>query len=280
MVFRRFRHFARFGILFAVTGCAALSLGENLPRAILNQDDPAMVRDGAPSYLLLVDGLILDDTGDEENLGAGAKLYTLYGALFAAEPERARRLSERALRYGEAALCAEEEWTCGYTARPLDRIEAELDLFEEDDLPAMHTFGAAWLLWIKTHADDWNAVAALPKAEALFRRALALGESYDSGAAHYYLALVETALPPALGGRPEEARTHFERALELSGGQNLGVKVAYARQYARMLYDRELHDRLLREVLAAPAEAEGFTLLNTLAKREAKQLLDSADDYF
>ena len=46
--------------LFA-SGCASLvtrNMANNLSQAILNQDDPDTVREGAPAYLLLVDGLI------------------------------------------------------------------------------------------------------------------------------------------------------------------------------------------------------------------------------
>ena len=41
----------------------------------------------------------------------------------------------------------------------------------------------------------------------------------------------------------------YLRALEVSGDRDLSIKVDYARYYARTLYDRELHDRLLQEVL-------------------------------
>ena len=61
---------------------------------------------------------------------------------------------------------------------------------------------------------------------------------------------------------------------------DLGIKVDYANYYARTLYDRELHDRLLNEVLAADPVQPGRTLFNTLAQRDARSLLDSADDYF
>ena len=76
------------------------------------------------------------------------------------------------------------------------------------------------------------------------------------------------------------ARGHFERAIELSEGKDLSAKVEFARSYGRLLYDRELHDRLLTEVLEAPVEADGYTIFNVLAKQEAEELLASADDYF
>ncbi len=66
----------------------------------------------------------------------------------------------------------------------------------------------------------------------------------------------------------------------MSGGRDLGVKVDYARYYARTLYDRELHDRLLAEVLDANPEQPGLTLFNTLAQADAQELLADADDYF
>jgi hypothetical protein len=58
------------------------------------------------------------------------------------------------------------------------------------------------------------------------------------------------------------------------------TKVIYAQQYARMLYDRQLHDRLLREVLAADPQAPGLVLENTLAQERARELLAEAEAYF
>ncbi len=86
--------------------------------------------------------------------------------------------------------------------------------------------------------------------------------------------------PPALGGEPEVAKRHFERAIELSNGRDLSVKVEYARRYARLVFDQQLHDRLLEQVLEAPAEAPGYTLFNVLAKQEAQQLLATSQEYF
>jgi hypothetical protein len=111
-------------------------------------------------------------------------------------------------------------------------------------------------------------------------RVVELDESYSHGEGHLYLGVFATLLPPALGGKPEEGRVHFERAIALSAGRDLMAKVEYARRYARITYDRPLHDRLLQEVLDADAVATGLTLSNVLAKRQARELLASADKYF
>ena len=58
------------------------------------------------------------------------------------------------------------------------------------------------------------------------------------------------------------------------------AKVLLASEYARLAFDRELHDRLCREVIEADPVAPGLTLANTLAQDEARVLLADSQDYF
>ena len=81
-------------------------------------------------------------------------------------------------------------------------------------------------------------------------------------------------------GKPEEARGHFEKAIAMTDGRDLSAKVEFARGYAKLLYDRELHDRLLNEVLASDPYADRLTLSNVIAQRDAEVLLAEAEDYF
>ena len=71
-------------MLLTLAGCAALMrpatsrFAQNLSTAILDQNDPPTVREGAPAYLLAVDGLIQgdpDDTGLLLNVGGGVEVY-------------------------------------------------------------------------------------------------------------------------------------------------------------------------------------------------------------
>jgi hypothetical protein len=140
--------------------------------------------------------------------------------------------------------------------------------------------GLASLAYVRAHSTDYAAVALLPYSEALFERYLEISDGSDEATVHTYLGILNTLIPPALGGEPEKGREHFERAIAISEGTDLSAKVEFANGYARLLYDRELHDRLLTEVLAADPEVPGSTLLNVLAQRQAAALLESADDYF
>lgn len=272
--------------LSALTGCASFvtsasgKLADNLSSAILNQDDPETVEAGMPSYLLLVDSLIEGDPKNENLLLAGSKLYGAYAAAFVKDPVRARRLARKARDYGDRALCVHGAQLCGLLERPYDEFAAAIGKLKADDVPLLYASGAAWAGWIQTNSSDWNAIADLAKVKAAMTRVVELDETYSHGEAHLYLGVFATLLPPALGGKPEEGRIHFERAIELSAGRDLMAKVEYARRYARAIYDRPLHDRLLQEVLDADAVEPGLTLSNMLAKRQARDLLASADSYF
>ena len=94
------------------------------------------------------------------------------------------------------------------------------------------------------------------------------------------MGILDSLLPAALGGKPAIAKQHFEKAIQLSDNRSLMAKVSYAEHYARLVFDRALHDKLLNEVLAAKPEQQGMTLTNTLAQKKAKQLLESGEDYF
>jgi TRAP transporter T-component len=272
--------------LSALAGCASFAtsatsrLANNLSVAILNEDDLETVEAGAPAYLLLIESMIEGDPQNENLLLSGSKLYGSYVSAFVKEPERAKRLTHKARDYSDRALCAHGSRPCNLMERPYDDFFATISSLKVGDVPVLFASGTAWAGWIQANSSDWNAIASLAKVKAIMARVVELDETYDHGEAHLYLGVIATLLPPALGGRPEEGRVHFERAIELSAGHDLMAKVEYARRYARITYNRPLHDRLLREVLDADAVAPGLTLSNMLAKQRARELLASADNYF
>ncbi len=259
---------------------AAGGLADNLQAAVLNQNDPETVRDGAPAYMLLLDSFLQGSPDDPELLGAAANLYASYGAVFAGDPARAARLTDRARGYAARAMCLSHEPACGWPDMPFEAFAATLPGLTRDDAAAARSYAMASLAYLRAHSDDWNALARLPHMEALLERYLEIAAGNDEAQVYTWLGILATLRPPALGGEPERGRAYFERAIELTDGRDLAAKVEFARGYARLLYDRELHDRLLHEVMAADPEVPGLTLANVLAQRDASKLLASADDYF
>jgi hypothetical protein len=273
-------------VALALGGCASLigsmagDMAMDLGGAILDNPDVAMVRDGAPAYLILMDGLVAQNPDNTALLGQAAQLNSAYAAAFVDDTQRNRTLNAKALMLAERAVCTGVRDGCGVRTRPFAAYQTWLGRRRAADVPLLYRLGTSWAGWMQANSDDFAAIAELSRVKALMARIVELDEAYDYGGAHLYLGVLETLFPPAMGGRPEVGRQHFEAALALSEGKHLLTKVLYARHYGRLVFDRELHDRLLEDVVAADPRLPGVTLINVVAQKQATELLESADEYF
>lgn len=265
---------------FSIQACSIGNLPTNLSRSMMNQEDPELVRTAAPAYLLMLDALVATYPDDETFLIPAAKLYGAYAGVFSNDEEQTRRMANRAKEYALRALCENEEDLCLALDQQVEDIKIELEDLDEDELNLVYTFASSLASWIQANSNDWDAVAQLPKVKTLFKWVLSYDADYDNGTAQVYMGVLESQLPPSLGGRPDLAKMHFENAIRASNGHHLMAKVLYAQQYARLLFEKELHDRLLMEVIAADPKAEGLTLINQLAKQQAEVLLAESAEYF
>ena len=275
----------RVGALLLMTGllqaCSVATVDDNLPYGVLNNNDLALVGEGLPTYLLMVDGLIVNWPESEGLLLSGASLYSAYAGLYVTDDQqRAGKLTTKALDYALRGACARDDDFCEVRSLAVPELEAMLEGADKDDVPALFVLGSTWVGYIQQHSGDWNAIAELSRVELIMKRVVELDERYEYGQAHMYLGALNSILPASLGGQPDKARDHFERAIALSDGRNLLAKTLYAERYARLVFDQALHDQLLEEVLAADPEMHGLTLQNTYAQREARRLLASSADYF
>lgn len=274
------------GLALSLASCASLvdrasaKLGQQLSAGILDHDDPATVGDGLPAYLLLLDGLNHDGPDNSSRLCLAADLYGAYAGSFVDDPLRAKRLARRALDYAERAACATEPEWCGLSKRKFEAVDTAMANASHGQAETLYCLGGAWAGYIQAHADDWNAIAAIPKARRVIERAVDLLPDYRHGQGQLYLGVMNSLLPPAYGGKPELAQRYFEEALQKSEGRNQMVRVMYARHYARLVFDQELHDRLLDEALAADPKVAGMTLMNTLAQRQALVLQANSKEFF
>jgi len=255
-------------------------MAENLSYAILNNNDLATVEAGAPAYLLMIDSQLHADPENEVLLRSAATIYTAYTEVFVKDKDRAKKLTNKALDYALRSICVRRSNTCSFRQSSFQEFKNVMPTLNVKDVPVLFALGSAWAAWIQAHREDWNAIAEISRVEVLMQRVVELDEFYQNGAAHLYLGVLATFLPSPMGGKPDVGRQHFERVLEISNNKNLMAKVIYARQYARLVFDRGMHDRLLTEVLKAEPDVPGYALGNTLAQQRARELLDSADEYF
>lgn len=258
-----------------------MQLPQNLSRSMLNQQDPDIVEAGAPAYLLLLDALVLTYPENKGFLMSAAQLYGAYAGVFADNDAQAKIMADKAMSYSKRALCGHDKSACNLDNLSTDKLIYKLSNdYDQADLAVLYSFASAWAGWIQANSDNWLAIAQLSKVKALLSWVNQYDSGYDNGTLQVYLGVLETQLPPSLGGRPDLGQQYFKKALELTEGQHLMAKVLYAKQYARLMFEQELHDRLLSEVIAADPNYEGLTLINRLAQRQASELLATSSDYF
>jgi len=275
--------------MLLTTACSTLvrkasdDFSNNLGRAILDSEDPATVRDGLPAYLLLLDSLVAGqkpgDKGNASTLYAAARLNGAYAGNFTGNDKvRAQRLSAKSFEYAKRATCLQDAPLCAAIAKDPEQFAAVVA--QDHDAAGMYALGASWAGYLQAHSEDWEAIADLPKIQSLLERVVALDPTIDQGQAWVYLGVMNSLRPEAVGGKPEAGRACFEKAIAISEGRNLYAKTLYAEYYARLVFNQELHDKLLGEVLAADPKAPGLTLVNTLAQDRARALLESGKDFF
>jgi len=255
-------------------------MAKNLAISIQNHDDPDTVASAIPAYLLMIDSFIQSDSENDQMLLTGAKLYAAYASIFVNNVQRAKKLSQRSLDYAMRAACIQNSAICQPKSITFNEFKTSIEALDKENIELLFTLGQSWAVWLKAHSDDWNAVAEMPRIRLIVEKVLALDENYQQGSAHLYMGVLHSLLPAALGGKPDIAKRHFEKAIALSNNKNLMAKVNYAEHHARLVFDQELHNKLLNEVINAKVEEPGMTLMNTLAQQKAKRLLESGKDYF
>jgi hypothetical protein len=179
----------------------------------------------------------------------------------------------RGVQAGEAALLA------GSPALAA-RVTAGVAL--EDALDALPKERLASLYWYAADLAELalaRGLAATLRLQHRIERSLQYvaehDESLDDAGAHRALGRYYAKAPPFAGGDLTRSRTEFERALALSPG-SLATKLAFARDYAIAAADRELCERLLREV-AGTDPTRPLTPEDQLAIGHARKLLEQLD---
>ena len=289
------------GLSVLLAGCsirsmAIDSLADSLAASgnvFASDGDPELVRDATPFALKTIETLLEERPNHPQLLLSACSGFTQYGYAFVqVEAEQLQeedyRESERqfdralALYLRGRDYCfrlLEKRWP-GVVAE-LSRAPAEaVEIFTTEDIDLVFWTGASWGAAIAIGQDRPELVADLPAVKALMARALELNESFDHGAIHGVLISLN-ALPEAMGGSPEKARFHFQRAVELSGGANAGPYVTLAQSVVVAEQNwQEFRDLLHSALDIDPDAAPSIRLVNAIEQERARWLLDRIDLYF
>ena len=268
----------------------ALSEGSSV---YASDDDPELVRDALPFALKTMESLLEINPEHVGLLEATCAGFTQYAWAFietdaeameaedwlAAQEirERALRMYLRAKRYCLRGLELKHE---GISERLLVRPEDSAAEIGIEQIGLLYWTGAAWGAAVSLGIDRPEIVADVDVVRALLRRALELDELYGEGAIHQAMIAIE-AMPEAMGGSRVLAREHFERAVELSGGNQAGAYVSFASSISVKDQNYQEFESLLEIALEIdPDAAPSFRLANLISQRRAAILLSRAEELF
>lgn len=255
--------------------------------AYASDDDIELVGAASPFGLKTVESLLGTVPEHRGLLLAATRGFTQYSYVWVQMPAeeseerdvraayaqyaRARKLYLRARDYGLRGL------DVSMAAMRADPVAA-LARTTREDVPLLYWTALAWGGAIALSKDDPATIAGLPAVDALIQRAAALDIDWDAGALRNFLIGYELSRPNAAPDALARARRHFERAVELSGGQQAGPYVALAESVAVAQRDRRQFEDLLRHALAVDADRRPeWRLANLVMQRRARWLLLRAD---
>ncbi|MDD5167498.1 MAG: TRAP transporter TatT component family protein [Syntrophales bacterium] len=278
----------RFGLLLlfiSLGGCSQKAymvrsmapLMDDMTTTVNMNSDVDLMRDGLPAGLIQIDGFIKSDPNNKILL-MGAESYFGYAFSFVEDVNKPRasalylKAREYALRVLRKKLQFDEE------ANDLNEV---LSKCTREDVPALYWAAGSWMSWIGLNVGSPEALMDLPKVEAMLQRVIELDETYYYGTAHAMLGSFYSAQPKNMGGDPEKAYKHFQKAFKISGSKLLFVQLMYAKFYTVQIQDKSLFVKTLNEIVAAPVNFfPEKNLANEVAKRKAKDLLEKADTLF
>jgi predicted anti-sigma-YlaC factor YlaD len=258
-----------------------------------SDDDPDLIRDAAPFSLKLMESVLADRPDHAPLLVAAAGGFTQYAYAFVqqdADEQESRDLAQAsALRRRARGLYLRAR---GYALRALDvrhpgfrdefarAPQRALDRLDAEDAAALYWCSVAWAASISLSKDSARAIAALPKVDLMVARLAKLDASFDHGAFQSFLISYDMAHPGARA--PERsARSHFERAVALSGGQRAAPYVALAENVSEAAQDRRGFTVALDRALAIDPDARPeWRLENLVMQRRARWLLSQTDQLF
>lgn len=268
-------------------GCTRLALRlsptliDNFAASLFEECDVTLAQNAIPANLVLLEGLLKNDPENQKILSSLAMGFTGYSLLFVEkeDPDRASRLYERAREYGLHALG--EPIPSQADPNGPEAIEKSSKELGKYDFEPFFWYTMAWIAWINLNLDKPIALSHLGAIQRLTERLIEMNGSYMHGLPHVLLGTTLAALPPLLGGKPDRAKNHFEKAMTLSQGRFFLVQYYYARYYAVRTQNRELFMRLIDEILTgAPKGMKDVCLINAVVQEKAKELEQGVDDLF
>lgn len=269
--------------------------------ALENEADYDFAARALPGSLKTVETFWYVDKGNENLIEILAKGFCQYGtgfvedeweiATLAKDIEKAEYLSARATKMfvrctNYALLILGKKWQENIYGE-FETIRGMLDKVPYSKRNALMWAGIGLAQTVNQNKDNIALVAQFPTAKMMLERVVEMDDKRNNknlaarAMAHMALGMINSAQGAAVGGQPDVAKMHFERAIEITDGKFLYPKALYARRLGVMLQDREFFRKTLTEVLQTPPSIwPAQRLANEIAHRRARRYLKHEKEWF
>lgn len=152
------------------------------------------------------------------------------------------------------------------------KVWLENNFKHKSEAPDLLWASYAWIGLVGIAKDDPALVADLYVGVAIAERSAALDDTIEHGMVHILLGAYHARTAQS---ELEEAKTHFERALQINGGKFLATQLNFATRYYCGKSDRATYEKMLKDVVEAGDPLPEARLANLIAKRRAQRYLNN-----
>lgn len=269
----------------------------NPMRALTGEDDIELVSEVFPVILKLYEAMHIQDPKHRGLALMTGELYIMYANVFVETPAmylsdnefdkknaaffRAKKLYKRG---SKAAILALDLAYPGIAeavhSDNAEKIDAALANCRPYDCEALHWAGAGILAAFALDPLDSESLQDLAGGVAMLEKVCALNPEYSDGTVWEILAKFYVAAPDSLGGGLEKAQNAYNKAWELSKGNNPSIYVTYAVSFCIPKQDSSGFDEAIKKALEINGDAQpDNTLQITLSQNYAKWLKEHKEDF-
>jgi predicted anti-sigma-YlaC factor YlaD len=257
--------------------------------------DPELIGDALPFAIKMYEALLSMQPEHQGLMLTTGSLFVMYANAFVQGPaerlpfdrnEERKQAQERAKKlYVRGADILYDGLDTKYpgfkTAFADGTMDQYLAKMKKEDVPFIYWAVAGVLSAYSLDVFDFDLGFRLPELDAMIHRAYELDPDFNNGALDDFFVLFYAQVPEGLGGNPALVQTHFERAVEKSGGKSAGPYVSYAQAVCVPAQDYRTFRDCLEKALAVDVDADRENrLVNILSQRKAQYLLDNEEELF
>lgn len=285
----------------AVSACSPKQIGFNrmvdaltsTASSYSTDNDLEFVRLAAPTTLKMIEMVLAQQPAHEGLLVTACSGFAQYAYAFlqidaeAIETTNAAAAAELRTRAGlmqrrarDYCLRALEARHKGFRDRLTRDTKGLMAAMTIADVPALYWLAVSWGSELAVASNQLMRLPELLTVRTILERALALDEKWERGAIHEAFIALD-GLPALLGGSAARAKQHFDRAIELSGGQSAFAYVTMASSIAQPARDRASFEKWMKAALAVNIDrVPEMRLANLIAQKRARVLMGRVSTLF